>query len=77
MKRRTLLLATAALPFCARAQSPKAPRRVGVITWSGSLMERAQPGGGDFFVAMKALGYVEGRDVVYEERYWRNQDQAP
>ena len=37
-------------------------------------MERARAGGGEFFAAMKALGYVEGRDVVYEERYWRGRE---
>jgi putative ABC transport system substrate-binding protein len=64
-------------PALARAQSSRAPRRVGIITWQGALMELTKPAGGDFRAAMKAFGHLEGRDVVYEGRYWRSQEQAP
>ena len=33
--------------------------------------------GVEFVAAMKQLGYAEGRDVVYEGRYWQKQEQAP
>jgi putative tryptophan/tyrosine transport system substrate-binding protein len=75
-RRRALLalLALGAPPFALLAQ---APHRVGLVSWSGSLMDRSSPGGRDFLAAMKELGYAEGRDFVYEERFWQTQDQAP
>jgi putative ABC transport system substrate-binding protein len=76
-RRRLLVLgALAAVPTLGSPQAVPRARRVGVISWSGSLMDRTSPGGRDFLASMKDRGYVEGRDFVYEERYWHNQDKA-
>ena len=79
MKRRDAVLALLALAAPTRAWPQALPRarRVGVISWSGSLMDRTSAGGRDFLAGMKDLGYVEGRDFVYDERYWHSQDKAP
>jgi len=75
-RRQLLGLAGGTLVLLALPARAQAPRRVGVLTWSGALMELTQPAGSDFRAAMKAFGYIEGRDVVYEGRYWRSQEQA-
>ena len=77
IRRRLLGSMGLALVAPALGLSAQAPRRVGILTWNGSLMQRGRQGSEDFLAAMKALGYIEGRDVVYEERYWQSQDQAP
>src|SRR5256885_16670138 len=77
-RRRLLVIggALAATPARAWPQPRARTRRVGIVSWSGSLMDRASPGGRDFLAAMKDLGYVEGRDFAYDERYWHSQDKA-
>ena len=76
MKRREVmagLIALAATPRAAFA----APRRVGLIVWDGSVMMLEGKAGGDFVAAMRELGYLHGRDVLYEARYWKKQEDAP
>jgi putative ABC transport system substrate-binding protein len=51
-------------------------RRVAVLTWRGSIMDRSLDGGREFHAAMTRLGHAEGRGVVYEEKYWKHQDDA-
>ena len=77
MKRRALLLATASIPFCAIAQAPKAPRRVGVVQFRGGLMNREGAHGIAFVAAMKELGYRERIDYLFDERLWEKQDEVP
>lgn len=77
MKRRTLLLAAAVLPFCANAQSAKTPLRVGVVQFRGGLMNREGAHGMAFVAAMKELGYREGTDYVFDERLWQRQEEVP
>ena len=77
MKRRHALvgmLCFGVLPSLTRAQ---APRRVGVLSWRGSLMSRDLAGGQHFLSSMKEFGYAERRDFIYDERYWERQEQAP
>src|SRR5262245_26640744 len=50
--------------------------RIGVLQWSGGLMNRELAGGRDFLAAMKELGYAEGRDFVYDEKRWERLEQA-
>jgi putative tryptophan/tyrosine transport system substrate-binding protein len=51
-------------------------RRVGVLTWRGSMMDRDMEGGREFQAAMARLGYAEGRSMIYDEQRWEHQDQA-
>jgi len=77
MKRRAFLLAAAALPLCAAAQSPRAQRRVGVVQYRGGMMNRDGVHGIAFVAAMKELGYREGIEYVLDERLWDRQEQVP
>ena len=69
--------------FAALAIAPHAPlyaqpsRRVGMLTWRGSLVDRDAEGGRELLAALARLGFVEGRDFAYEERHWNHQDEAP
>jgi putative ABC transport system substrate-binding protein len=64
MRRRALLLATAALPFCAIAQGPRRPRRVGVIHYSATYFPVVE----GLRIGLKELGVIEGRHVVLDIR---------
>ena len=71
MKRRALLLASGAwaalLAARAAAQPSKAPRRIG---WLSSATPESQKVTFEAFVArLKELGHVEGRDVVFAQRW--------
>jgi putative ABC transport system substrate-binding protein len=76
VKRRGFLIACAAVlaPLRARAQRPY---RIGVIHFHGGTMSRELFGGRAFIAAMKEMGYAEGRDYLYDERFWRAQEEAP
>ena len=74
MKRRELLLAVLLAPLPGRAQAPK---RIGVVQFPGGMMNRQMPGGRAFVDAMRELGYVEGRDYVFDERLWTRQEDIP
>jgi len=69
MRRRQFLAAVALMPAAVRAQAP-APRRVGYL---GSSRELDVSAGlaATFTAEMKSLGWVEGRDVVYDFRWSR------
>jgi putative tryptophan/tyrosine transport system substrate-binding protein len=75
--RRRIAVALGALaiggPWRLEAQSL---RRVALLTWRGSMMDRDMGGGRDFHAAMARMGYAEGRSVVYDERYWKASDVA-
>ena len=51
-------------------------RRIGVVHWRGSFMNRELSGGVAFVAALKELGYHEGRDYVYDEAAWTRQEEA-
>jgi len=61
------LLALGAAPFTVRAQSSKAPRRIGWL--STTSPERNSSTDEAFAAKLKELGYIEGRDFVFERRY--------
>ena len=65
-------LAAAALPALGQA-----PRRVGLVQFTGGLMNRDKRGGIAFLAAMRELGYREGRDYILDERQWRKQEEVP
>ena len=74
MKRREVLsgllaLGTAAVAPRADAQ---APRRVAVVHFPGGSFNRDKWGGIALLRAMRELGHVEGRDVAFDFRYWRD-----
>jgi putative ABC transport system substrate-binding protein len=64
----------AALALPALAQAPK---RIGLLHFRGGTMNRDQPGGIAFLAAMKELGYLEGRDFIFDEHLWQRQEEAP
>jgi putative ABC transport system substrate-binding protein len=76
MKRRQALIGMLCLSIVSGLTRAQAPRRVGILSWRGSLMSRDLAGGRDFLSSMKQFGYVEGRDFVYDERYWERQEEA-
>jgi putative ABC transport system substrate-binding protein len=67
-----VVLLPLAAPTAIEAQ--QTPPRVGVITSGG--WDRANPSGRAFQSAMKALGYDEGRDYIYEPRLWQQPEQV-
>ena len=79
VSRRQLLvfaLAGAAFPCAGPARSQVRPRRIGVLQFAGGMMNRDKPGGMAFIAAMKELGYVEGRDYLYDEHLWPSPELA-
>jgi len=76
MNRRHALVGMLCLGIAPGFTRAQAPRRVGLLSWRGSLMSRDLAGGRDFLSAMKEFGYIEGRDFIYDERYWERQEQA-
>jgi putative ABC transport system substrate-binding protein len=68
-----LACASVLLAPTARAQ---APRRIGVIHFEGGTMSREMFGGKLFIESMRELGYVEGRDYLYDEHFWRRQEEV-
>lgn len=79
MNRRKAVLALVALHGAAFLSSARAqaPRRVGLVHFTGGLMNRGKPGGIAFLAAMRELGYREGRDYILDERQWRKQEEVP
>jgi len=59
-----LLGATALWPLAARAQQPERMRRIGILETSSADAANYDA----FLEAMKALGYIEGRNIVIEYR---------
>src|SRR5688572_32728871 len=55
-------------------EAQQTPPRVGVLTPGG--WDRTNPSGRAFQSAMKALGYDEGRDYIYEPRLWQQPEQV-
>ncbi|HEX7220715.1 MAG TPA: ABC transporter substrate-binding protein [Burkholderiales bacterium] len=77
MRRRAFVALTGgALLAGVRASRAQAQRRAGLLGWRGGLMNRDLAGGRDLLAAMKELGYVEGRNFLYDERSWDRQEQA-
>src|SRR5262245_27965122 len=69
MRRRELISAigcAAAWPFTARAEEQKRVRRIG---WLSGVAPNASPTLDSFRGGMRELGWIEGRDFVFE---WRN-----
>jgi putative ABC transport system substrate-binding protein len=77
MNRRSAIVCLAALGSGFSLGAGAAVRRVGLLQWRGGMMNREMAGGRDFLAAMKELGYAEGRDFVYDERFWERQEEAP
>ena len=71
MKRRDLVFATGALGVLVVApvfaQSPKAPRRIAWLVHASRENFKVQADA--FGAKLKELGYVEGRDYVFEKRH--------
>jgi putative tryptophan/tyrosine transport system substrate-binding protein len=72
--------AAAAWPLAARAQevAPGArradrPARIALVNFIGAAV--AQPYGRAFRNGLRALGWIEGRDVTIEERYAEGEDE--
>ncbi len=79
MKRRATLAALLALgagTMAGRA-SAQPPKRIGVIAFRGSLMNRGNTDGIAFVTAMKELGYQEDREYVLDDRPRQQQEQIP
>jgi putative ABC transport system substrate-binding protein len=68
-------LAVVAAPLPARAQAPAKVPRIGVL---GGTSPEVSPVLRGFFQRLRELGYVEGRNVVIEGRYYGDRlDQLP
>jgi putative ABC transport system substrate-binding protein len=70
MERRRLALAAATaltLPSLVLAQATRKAVRIAHLT--GLSADAAEPGVRLFRAGMRQLGYVEGRDFVFDERY--------
>ena len=71
MKRREFITllggAAAAWPLAARAQQPAKTPRVGYIRAGTPNNDQVR---GEFVRGMRDLGYVEGRNITYEFRYY-------
>jgi len=70
-----MLLGTAvALPLAARAQQARRARRVGIL----SPFLPPSPGGDLFLRALRELGWIEGQNITFENRYANGQyDRLP
>jgi putative tryptophan/tyrosine transport system substrate-binding protein len=68
------MLALAATPMASPVHA-QAPRRIGVIHYRGGGFNRDKWAGIAFVRAMRDLGYEEGRDYVFDGRYWDRQEQ--
>lgn len=72
MRRRDVILGGAAAAFLARvagAQTSAVSPRLGILRYGASTGDEAlRP----FLTAMNALGYVEGKTVIYDYRHARN-----
>ena len=72
MRRRkfiALLGSAAAWPLAARAQQPGKVYRIGYITAGANSAPHLLNA---FHDAMRALGWMEGKNIVYEDRYAEN-----
>jgi putative ABC transport system substrate-binding protein len=70
----TLLGSAVALPLAARAQQARRVRRVGVL----SPFLPPSPGGDLFLRALRELGWIEGQNIAFENRYANGQyDRLP
>jgi putative ABC transport system substrate-binding protein len=76
MKRREFVLGLP-LVLAAPAAAGQAPKRIAVVQFPGGMMNRQMPGGKAFVDAMRELGYVEGRDYLFDERLWNKQEEIP
>lgn len=74
--RRQFLFATGALLVALNARA-QAPKRIAVVAFRGSLMNRENIGGVAFIAAMNELGYRNGRDYVFGDRPWQQQEEIP
>jgi putative ABC transport system substrate-binding protein len=79
--RRSSLLACIGLlgaPWLARAQAPGKVYRIGILAAAGPANPAVSHLWQQFFQALRELGYVEGRNVVVEGRYYGdNVERAP
>jgi putative ABC transport system substrate-binding protein len=72
----TVMLALLAAPLLAAAQSPSKMFRVGYLAAPGRTPDGAPPG--PLRETLRGLGYVEGRNIVYETRFAEGQfDRLP
>lgn len=78
MKRRTLLLASAAWATlaAARARAQKEPRRIGWLFHSAPTAVWARVQFEAVSAKLAELGYVVGRDIVFEQYWTDNKDDA-
>src|SRR6266567_1224296 len=60
--------AAAAWPLVARAQQPDRMRRIGILTGLAEDDPDAQARHAAFRQALQELGWIEGRNVLYEQR---------
>jgi len=63
-----LVLGLLAAPWPAEAQQAGKVYRIGFLTWGGSV-ESFKPRLTAFRKALQELGYVEGKNIVIDERY--------
>jgi putative ABC transport system substrate-binding protein len=71
MKRRefiTLLGGAAAWPLAARAQQPERVRKIGYLSPGQAVL----PFDGQIIEALRQLGWIEGKNVLFEIRYGEN-----
>ncbi len=69
-----LALGTVAVPFAAGAQQAAQVPRIGVLASTGSASSSNIP---SFRQGLRDLGYVEGQNIVIENRYARSYEELP
>ena len=68
ISRRAALALLALAPALARAQPAAGKHKIGMLSAGASPRTKDHPNFSAFFDAMRALGYEEGRNLVYEVR---------